>query len=45
MIAAVITKMAVKSVARKMMMRFLLMEFVKISGRKFRVKDFISQQF
>jgi hypothetical protein len=42
-IVAVTRKIAVKSVARKIMIRFLLMELVKISGRKFRVKDFISQ--
>jgi hypothetical protein len=38
-------KIAVKSVARMMMMRFLLMEFVKISGRKCRVNDFIKPGF
>jgi RNA polymerase sigma-70 factor (ECF subfamily) len=41
----VITKIAVKSVARKMMIRFLLMELEKISARKFGVKDFIEPTF
>jgi len=45
MIAAVTRNIAANIVAIKIMMRFLLMELLKISGRKVRVIDFIKPGF